>query len=198
MKISENLCFMYGQNFKNILKNFQIGAGIHWKNQNLFGLPIWPPKMPNLFELANQASKNAKFVWIGSKITIFARLSVSTQTNYVIIHSPSIPSETGYFLPTPIHSLTFHSWWRGLSGVSMMMGFWGVIGLSKYPVCKTINKWEILKIHPAMEGTPVMKIFWECLHHLTYRIKKICTNDLESSRKSDIHIQSKACKLHSY
>ena len=43
-----------------------------------------------------------------------------------------------------------------------------------------------------------MNTFWECLHHLylTYKIQKKCTNDLESSRKSDI--QLKACKLHSY
>ena len=40
---------------------------------------------------------------------------------------------------------------------------------------------------------PVMNIFWGCLHHiyLTYRIKKRCANDLESSRKSDI--QSGMC-----
>ena len=49
-----------------------------------------------------------------------------------------------------------------------------------------------------------MNIFWGCLHHLylTYRIKKRCANDLESSRKSDIqsgmcvnyiHINSKYC-----
>ena len=72
MKISENPCFMYGQNFKNLPKNVRIGSGMCWKNQNLLGLPIWPPKMPNLFEQANQASKNAKFVRIGSKIAIFA------------------------------------------------------------------------------------------------------------------------------
>jgi hypothetical protein len=102
MKISENPCFMYGQNFKNFPKNVRIGAGMRRKNQNLFGLPIWPPKMPNLFGLANQASKTAKFVRTGqlglkkclicSDWPIFARLSVSTQTNYVIIHSPSISS----------------------------------------------------------------------------------------------------------
>ena len=71
MKISENPCFMYGQNFKNFPKNVRIGSGMHWKNQNLLRLPIWPPKMPNLFGLANWASKNAKFVQIGSKIAIF-------------------------------------------------------------------------------------------------------------------------------
>ena len=38
------------------------------KNQNLLGLPISSPKMPNWFGLGNQASKNAKFVQIGSKI----------------------------------------------------------------------------------------------------------------------------------
>ena len=69
MKISENPCFMYGQSFKNFPKNVRI---VRWKNQNWLGLPIWPPKMPNLFGLANQASKNAKFVRIGSKIAIFA------------------------------------------------------------------------------------------------------------------------------
>ena len=102
--------------------------------------------------------------------------------------SPLIPSETGFLLPTLIHSLSFHSWWRRLSGVAMMIWFWGVIGLSKYPVCKTIYKWEIVKIHLAMEWHPSHEYFWECLHHLylTYRIKKRCTNDIESSRKSDI------------
>jgi hypothetical protein len=68
MKISENPCFMYGQNFKNFPKNVRIGAGIHQKNQNLFGLPIWPPKIPNLFGLANQASKNVKFVRLAPKL----------------------------------------------------------------------------------------------------------------------------------
>jgi len=72
MEISENPCFMYGQIFKNFSKNVWIGAGVHWKSQNLLGLPIRPQKMPNLFGPANQASKNAKFVRIGSKITIFA------------------------------------------------------------------------------------------------------------------------------
>ena len=64
MKIFENPCFMYGQDFKNFPKNVCI---------------------------AHLAPQNAKFVWIGPKITIFSRLSVSTQTNYVIIHSLSIP-----------------------------------------------------------------------------------------------------------
>jgi hypothetical protein len=40
----------------------------------------------------------------------------------------------------PIHSLSFHLWWIGSSGVLMRMGFWVVIGLSKYQVSKTINK----------------------------------------------------------
>ena len=127
MKISENPCSMYGQNFKKFPKNVRIGASMHRKNQNLFGLPIWPPKKPNLFGLANQASKNAKFVRIGPEITIFARLSVSRQTNYVIIHSPSIPSAlvpAAPDLPRPFFRAATI----------------GVIGLSEYPVCQTINK----------------------------------------------------------
>ena len=127
MKISENPCFMYGQNFKNFPQNVRIGAGMRRKNQNLFGLPIWPPKKPNLFGLANQASKNAEFVWIGPEITIFARLSVSTQTNYVIIHSPSIPSAlvpAAPDFPQPFFCAATI----------------GVIGLCEYPVCQTINK----------------------------------------------------------
>ena len=91
MKISKNLCFMYRQNFKNFPKNVQNGAGMRWKNQNFFGWPIWPPKMPNLFGLANHASKNAKFVWIGPKITIFAQLSTNKQChNSFPIHPISI------------------------------------------------------------------------------------------------------------
>ena len=56
-------------------------------------------------------TKFQKFVWIGSKIAIFAQLSVCTKTNYVITHSQLRPInadtllETGHFLPTPIHSL---------------------------------------------------------------------------------------------
>ena len=73
-------------------------------------------KKPKFAQIAHLAPKNAKFVWIGFKIAIFAWLSViiSTQTNHVITNSPSIPCqhwyllhpinagtlpETGYFLP---------------------------------------------------------------------------------------------------
>ena len=54
MEISENLGFMYGQNFKNFAKYVRIAAGIHQKSQNLLGLPIWPQKMPNSFRLATK------------------------------------------------------------------------------------------------------------------------------------------------
>src|SRR6267154_4301774 len=51
MEISENLGFMYGQNFKSFTKYVRIAAGIHQNSQNLLGLPIQPQKMPNLFGL---------------------------------------------------------------------------------------------------------------------------------------------------
>jgi hypothetical protein len=54
MEISENLGFMYGQNFKSFTKYVRIAAGIHQNIQNLLGLPIWPQKMPNLFGLATK------------------------------------------------------------------------------------------------------------------------------------------------
>jgi hypothetical protein len=54
MEISENLGFMYGQNFKSFTKYVRIAAGIHQNSQNLLGLPIWPQKMPNLFGLATK------------------------------------------------------------------------------------------------------------------------------------------------
>ena len=104
--------------------------------------PIRPQKMSNLFDWP----QNYHFCMAKCKYT-------NKQCHN------SFPSETGYFLPTPIHSLSFHSGWRGLSRVSMMMGFWGVIGLSKYPVCKTINKWEIVKIHLAAEWHPSHEYF---------------------------------------
>ena len=185
MKISENPYFMYRQNFKNFPKNVRIGAGMRRKNQNLFGLAIWPPKMPNLFGLANQASKNANFVRIGPKITIFAQLSVSTQTNYVIIRSPSIPSALvprcarlpSAFLPCSYN----RSYW-----------FEQVSSVQDNKQMRNSENSSGRRVAPSHE------FFWECLHHLylTYRIKKRCTNDLESSRKSDIQWQ--AGKLHSY
>ena len=65
MKISENLAYMFGQNFKNFVQNVWIlsGVGLLW--QNLFGLANRPKKGPNLFGLA---SKTAHFVWISFKI----------------------------------------------------------------------------------------------------------------------------------
>jgi hypothetical protein len=65
MENSENLGFMYGQNIKNFSKFVWIAAGMHQKSQNFHRLPIWPQKNPNLSGLANQVSKNAKFVQIG-------------------------------------------------------------------------------------------------------------------------------------
>jgi hypothetical protein len=73
MEISENPGFMYGQNFKIFSKYVWIAAGMHRKSQILFGFPIRPQKNPNLFGLANQASKNANFVRIGFKNSNFAR-----------------------------------------------------------------------------------------------------------------------------
>ena len=35
---------MYGQNFKKFPRNVQTAAGIGLKSQNVFGLPIRPPK----------------------------------------------------------------------------------------------------------------------------------------------------------
>jgi hypothetical protein len=75
MENSENLGFMYRQNFKNFSKSVRIAAGMHQKSQKLLGLPIWPQKNPNLFGLANQASKNAKFVRIGLQNGNFARIA---------------------------------------------------------------------------------------------------------------------------
>jgi len=51
MENSENLSFMYGQNFKIFSKSVWIAAGMHQKSQNLLRLPIWP-------------QKKSKFVWI--------------------------------------------------------------------------------------------------------------------------------------
>jgi len=44
---------------------------MHGKIENLLGWPIRPPKNPNLFGPANQASKNGNFVRIGLKKLLF-------------------------------------------------------------------------------------------------------------------------------
>jgi len=67
MKNSENLGFMYGQNFKNFSKSVRIAAGMHRNSQNLLRLPIWLQKFPNVFRKANQASKKAR---LPSKLAI--------------------------------------------------------------------------------------------------------------------------------
>jgi hypothetical protein len=72
MKFSENQGFMYGQIFKIFSKYVQTASGMHQKSQNLLGLPIWPQKNPNLFRLAIQAWKNAKFHQIGLQNGNFA------------------------------------------------------------------------------------------------------------------------------
>ena len=108
--------------------------------------PIRPQKMSNLFDWP----QNYHFCMAKCKYT-------NKQCHN------SFPSETGYFLPAPILSLSFHSWRRELSGVSMMMEFWGVIGGSKYPVCKTINKWEI-ENSSSREVAPQSWIIFESVY----------------------------------
>ena len=105
MKISENPCFMYGQNFKKFPKKCSDWTRHALKKPICSDCPSGPQSAK--FEVRTgqsglknhqicsdwpdyQALKNAKFVRIGPKITIFARLSLSTQTNYVIIHSPFV------------------------------------------------------------------------------------------------------------
>jgi hypothetical protein len=68
---------------------------MYGKSQILFGWPIRPPKNPNLFKPANQASKNCNFVQISLKNNNFAPRSATLN------HSASILS-TSPTLPWPI------------------------------------------------------------------------------------------------
>ena len=61
MKISENLAYMFGQNFKNFTQNVRILSGIGLQWQNLFGLANRPKKSPNLSGREHQASKMGYF-----------------------------------------------------------------------------------------------------------------------------------------
>jgi len=90
MEISENLGFMYGQNFKNFSKYVRIAAGMHRKSQILFGLPIRRQKNLNLFGLTNRASKIAILLEMlpDSQTATYC----GTYSNHKFNHSVSIPS----------------------------------------------------------------------------------------------------------
>ena len=119
MEISENLAYMFGQNFKKFAQSFRTTAGIGRKCQFLFGLLIrpqksqicsdWLQKQPDHFQFDGQTVSDSQtvsaeiatihaFIWLHDKVRDSTNVSAIGQPGMCATFTPTLGVHHQYYL----------------------------------------------------------------------------------------------------